>query len=93
MGWAGELLKALNEIENDPGLTRDQLNQAVDAKVRELIERYRGEPLKDQRDTHRPVRCPNSMEISMPVEIEGQTYYKVSEASQLSGVSKSTIHR
>ncbi|NQT74453.1 MAG: MerR family transcriptional regulator [Chloroflexi bacterium] len=29
----------------------------------------------------------------MPVEIEGQTYYKVSEASQLSGMSRSTIHR
>lgn len=29
----------------------------------------------------------------MPVEIEGQTYYKVSEASQLCGLSKSTIHR
>lgn len=49
MGWAGELLKALNEIENDPGLTRYQLNQAVDAKVRELIERYRGEPLKESK--------------------------------------------
>ena len=29
----------------------------------------------------------------MPVEVEGKTYYKVSEASQLSGVSRSTIHR
>ena len=29
----------------------------------------------------------------MPVEIDGTTYYKVSEASQLSGVSRSTVHR
>ena len=29
----------------------------------------------------------------MSVEIDGTTYYKVSEASQLSGVSISTVHR
>ena len=29
----------------------------------------------------------------MPIEIDGTIYYKVSEASQLSGVSKSTIYR
>jgi len=29
----------------------------------------------------------------MPVEIKGTVYYKITESSQLSGVSKSTIHR
>ena len=29
----------------------------------------------------------------MPMEIEGQTFYKSAEACQIAGISKSTLHR
>ncbi len=43
MEYVDEFCKALDEISYNPTLTRDQWRQAVDAKVRELIEKYRKE--------------------------------------------------
>ena len=43
MEWADELYKALDEIRYDPTLTRDKWREAIDAKVKELIVRYREE--------------------------------------------------
>ena len=43
MEWADELHEALFEMTYNPNLTRDQWREAIDAKVRELIERYREE--------------------------------------------------
>ncbi len=41
MEYIDEFCKALDEISYNPTLTRDQWRQTVDAKVRELIEKYR----------------------------------------------------
>ncbi|NQT72484.1 MAG: hypothetical protein HQ553_06900 [Chloroflexi bacterium] len=46
MELADEFLAELNKIENDPNLTRDQLKHEIDAKVRDLVERYRTEHLR-----------------------------------------------
>ncbi len=43
MEYIDEFYKALDEISYNPTLTRDQWRQAVDAKVRELIEKCRKE--------------------------------------------------
>lgn len=41
--YIDEFCKALDEISYDPTLSRDQWRRAVDAKVRELIEKHRKE--------------------------------------------------
>ncbi|NQT73947.1 MAG: hypothetical protein HQ553_14460 [Chloroflexi bacterium] len=41
MKCTNELRKAFDEISNDPKLTRDQWDEAIQSKVREFIEKYR----------------------------------------------------
>ena len=43
MDLADEFLQALNQIENDHNLPRDQWNEAIDTKIRELIDKYRAD--------------------------------------------------
>lgn len=43
MAYIDELHDALIEIISNPDLTRDQWRESIDAKVRELIEKYREE--------------------------------------------------
>ncbi len=43
MDLADEFLQALNEIENEHNLPRDQWSEAIEAKVRELINTYKTE--------------------------------------------------
>ena len=47
MDLADEFLESLNEIENDHNLPRDQWNEAIESKVRKLIERYQAEHLPE----------------------------------------------
>ena len=42
-----DFLVALNAIEIDPNLTRDQLKQMIETQIRDLIERYRMGQLQD----------------------------------------------
>ncbi|NQT72035.1 MAG: hypothetical protein HQ553_04605 [Chloroflexi bacterium] len=42
-----DFIVAINTIEIDPNLSKGQLKQAIEAQVRDLISKYRGEPLKE----------------------------------------------
>ena len=44
---------ALNTIEIDPNLTKDQLKQAIETQVRDLIEKHRTEQLPDAKSNCR----------------------------------------
>ena len=43
MDTTEDFLVALNAIEIDPNMTKDQLKQVIETQIRDLIERYRTE--------------------------------------------------
>jgi len=43
MDYMDEFKKALSELENDPNLPCDQWSEAIESKVRELINTYKTE--------------------------------------------------
>ena len=50
MDWLNELRKTLDEIRCDPTLSRNQWREAIDAKVKQLIEKYREEQSRKSSD-------------------------------------------